>query len=268
MKRTGLHLKKAVFVEAISDDPLRESKWVVDVSSRPEAKGVQHAFVFNAPLHRPDVENLLKEYAKNPSIVGIRQIVNHHPTNPNLTWPKIDQDFLKNEQWKKNFSLLARYNFSFDLQLNPHQMKTAAEIISRNPEIPVIVDHLGTLFLGNSDEENKRSIETWREGMKALSLLPNVTVKLSMLGFTKAGWEKNAESKKIILGFVHETIQLFGTKRCMFGSNFPVDAVGSTPEDLYGSFREISSNLTSDQQHDLFYATADRVYFGKKRSKI
>jgi len=190
MKRTGLHLKKAVFVEAISDDPLRESKWVVDVSSRPEAKGVQHAFVFNAPLHRPDAENLLKEYAKNPSIVGIRQIVNHHPSNPNLTWPKIDQDFLKNEQWKKNFSLLARYNFSFDLQLNPHQMKTAAEIISRNPEIPVIVDHIGSLFLGNSDEENKRTIETWREGLKALSLLPNVTVKLSMLGFTKSGWEK------------------------------------------------------------------------------
>jgi len=255
-------------VEAISDDHLAETKWVIELAKRPETLGVEHAIVAYAPLHDPNVENLLKQYARYPSIKGIRQIVNHHPTDPNLTWPKIDQDFLQNEQWKKGYALLAKYNLSFDLQLNPHQMKSAASFIALHPQIPVIVNHLGTLHLGDSDAENQRAIETWRDGMKSLSKIPHVYVKLSMLRFTKPGWETNPEGKKFIGKLVLEVIQLFGTKRCMFASNYPVDAFDSNPEDLYGAFREIVSNLTKEQQHDLFYATSDRVYRFINNSKL
>jgi len=150
---TGLHLKKADWVEALSDDPLAEFKWVVELTKRPEALGVEHAIVARALLHDPNVENLLKQYANYPSIKGIRQIINHHPTNPTLTWPTIDQDYLHNEQWKKGYALLAKYNFSFDLQLNPHQMKTAASFLALHPQTPVILDHLGSLYLGNSTAE-------------------------------------------------------------------------------------------------------------------
>jgi len=261
MKQTGMVLKKAVFVEAISDNPLAEAKWVVDLAKRPEAKGIIHGVVAYAKLQDPNVETLLKEYAKYPAIKGIRQILNYHSTNPNLTWPNIEEDLTKNDSWKKGYALLSKYNLSFDLQLNPYQIPSAVKIISQHPETPVIVNHLATLHLGETPEENVQALTTWRAGIKSLSELPHVSIKLSMLSFTKPGWETDSSDKKrFIRDLVHEVISLFGTKRCMIGSNLPVDAMGVSAADLYRAFKEITANLSEEQQYDLFYGTADRVY--------
>jgi len=89
-----------------------------------------------------------------------------------------------------------------------------------------------------------------------------------MLGFTKPGWETDTEGKKFIGELVLEVIQLFGTKRCMFASNYPAEGLGASLEAIYGSYREIAANLTREEQRDLFYETADRVYRFNQNSKI
>jgi len=254
MKQTGMILKKAVFVEVISDNPLAEAKWVLELCNRSEEQGIIHGIVAYAKLQDPNVEDLLKEYAKYPTIKGIRQIVGIQ------SWP-IDADLLTNADWQKGYTLLAKYHLSFDLVLTPHQLETAVVVIAQHPKIPVIVNHLGTPKLGESLEEDTQVLATWRAGMKALSALPHVMIKLSMLSYIKPGWETDSsDKKKFIRDIVHEVISLFGSNRCMIGSNFPVDAMGASASDLYGALREIVSDLSQEQQHDLFYATADRAY--------
>jgi len=254
-------LRKAVFVEALSDAPYAEATWAIKMSQEPEIQNIEHGVVAFAQLEKEDVEQLLQIYGKYPSIKGIRQIVNHHPKNPSLTWPKVSEDYLHNPTWQKHYALLAKYNFSFDLQLNPHQMKQASEVITKNPKIKVIIDHLGILYLGSTKSEEEENLSVWRQGLKLLSSHKNVYMKLSMLEFIKPGWVKVSAKRKFIVDIVREVIRLFGTDRCMFASNWPVDSRPDvTLRDLYDAFDEIASIFTEKERYDLFYGTADRVY--------
>lgn len=105
----------------MSDSPYEESKWVQDVSN---SVSNEIGIVGYADLSKKDVDSLLKSQSELKGMRGIRQILNHHPTNPNLTWPKVERpNYLTSEDWKSGYALLEKYNFSFDLQINPHQLK-------------------------------------------------------------------------------------------------------------------------------------------------
>lgn len=77
-----------------------------------------------ADLSKKNTEELLKSQSQLTTTRGIRQILNHHPTNSKLIWPKVERsDYLTSEDWRSNYQLLQKYNLSFDLQINPHQLK-------------------------------------------------------------------------------------------------------------------------------------------------
>lgn len=127
----------------------------------------------------------------------------------------------------------------------------------------MILNHLGTLHLGQGDEEDKKNLQYWRDGMKALASQSNVTVKLSMLGFVRKDWGQEQQSFQEVKSLVRETIELFGSNRCMFASNFPVDRVGNgtfSAVGLYSKFEELVSDLDYDSKAQLFSGTAKQVY--------
>ena len=55
-------------------------------------------------------------------------------------------------------------------------------------------------------------------------------------------------------------IEAFGVDRCMFASNFPVDAMYGTFDDLYEAFSTVTAGLDSESREKLFAANAERVY--------
>jgi predicted TIM-barrel fold metal-dependent hydrolase len=60
--------------------------------------------------------------------------------------------------------------------------------------------------------------------------------------------------------FVLDAIDAFGTKRCMFASNFPVDKLFSTYDDVFNAFKTITRNFSDDERRALFHDNAERVY--------
>src|SRR5688500_2563462 len=74
------------------------------------------------------------------------------------------------------------------------------------PETPIVLNHTGLPL----DPE----IQDWRKAMAVLAARPNAAVKISGLG--------NVQNKREV---VLATIDLFGTARAMFASNFPVDSL-------------------------------------------
>jgi predicted TIM-barrel fold metal-dependent hydrolase len=120
------------------------------------------------------------------------------------------------------------------------------------------VNHLGNLHLGSDVSEGNPAIGVWKEGMKLLSTFPNVTMKISMLPFIVP---KNWESSPLVKNLVKFVIDLFGTSRCMFASNFPTDQFsGSTGPATYKAFSEYAAEYSKEKQHELFYGTAEKVY--------
>ena len=102
----------------------------------------------------------------------------------------------------------------------------------------------------------------WRAGMAALAANPHVCVKASMLSFIREGWTAPGSAARAeVAALVHEVVALFGARRVMFASNFPVDKVTTGAlADVYAAFRDIAQRYSDEERRDLFANTAARAY--------
>ena len=219
---------------------LAETDWLQDMV---ETRGLPSGMVAFAALDDPGVEALLADHARRPGVRGIRHIVNWHP-DPRRTYSL--RDVTGDEAWTRGFGLLARYGLSFDLQAYPHQFARLADTIQRHPEIPVIVNHAG---MGVDGDEH------WRRGMAALARLPNVSVKISGLGFVWRTPEPEAMRRRVL-----ETIDLFGTDRAMVASDFPTDRLFAGFDATLGLIDRAIADFTPAERAALFAGNANRIY--------
>ena len=239
-------LEASVHVQAESDhqDPLAETRWLSKVTAE---HGLPTAIVAYADFSRDDIQAVLEQHCEFEQVRGIRQILNYHH-DPALTYT--DANLLEDDKWLANFGLLARYGFSFDLQIYYQQMKLAARLASEHDKIQFILNHTGMPV-----ERNEEGLEGWWNGMRTLASCDNVAVKISGLGMTDPEW-----TTRSIRPFVLETIELFGIERCMFASNFPVDSLFSDYDTLYRAYRDITSDFSNGERSHLFRDNAARFY--------
>jgi predicted TIM-barrel fold metal-dependent hydrolase len=237
-------LAKSVHIEAVPADAIAETRWL---QATGEQSGVPSAVVGRVELHQPDAERLMAEHRGYRNIRGIRHIVNWH-RDPRFTFT--DHDFLLDPAWLAGFSLLRKYDLSFDLQIYPGQMPAAADLAARNPDTLMILNHTGMPV-----DRDEAGLAAWRQGMKRLAAEPNVVAKISGLGMVDHHWTE-ASIRPFVLG----TIDCFGVERSMFGSNFPVDKLYGSFAALYGAFENIVASFSESEKGKFFRDNALRVY--------
>ena len=214
---------------------LKEAEWVqAELDKSPGGK--EYYLAPTACLEDPEVGAVLAKLAENPKVRGIRQTLNVAPD-----WPRTGAnglgDLLDNPAWEAGYAKLADVGFSFDMQLNAHQFKKGAAIAAKHPNIPVIINHLGTPTLKDLEEGGA----VFWEGMEALAAAgPHVYIKISMLCYTDPKWDENA----LVADALKRIVGLFGTNRCFFASNYPVDILPDqgawTPDKLYPAFVKVA----------------------------
>jgi predicted TIM-barrel fold metal-dependent hydrolase len=241
-----IRVTKIVHVEAGANpaDSLKETRWLQSVA---DACGYPQALVAHAELNNPRVEALLAEHASHRNVRGIRQIVNWH-ADPKKTYTP--RDWLADAEWQKGFALLRKYGLSFDLQIYPSQMQAAAHLASRHPDTPIILNHTGMPV-----DRDAAGLQAWRAGIQALAQQPNVAVKIS--GLAMLDWQWTTDSLR---PFVMQTIELFGTDRCLFASNFPVDRLFGSFERQCSAYRSLTATLTPAERAQVFATNAERIY--------
>jgi predicted TIM-barrel fold metal-dependent hydrolase len=226
------------------DDALKETEWLQEMA---DARGMPSGIVAFAALESPDLEPLLAAQAAHRNVRGIRHIINWHP-DPQRSYSATD--IITSDAWMHGFGLLSRYGLSFDLQAYPGQFAHLAALIARHPDTQVILDHTGMAI--PSDEDGW---EVWRRGMAALAALPNVAVKISGMGFTWRPWDA-AQARPYVL----ETIDLFGTDRAMFASNFPTDKLFGSFDKHLDTYSAITIGFSEAERAALFAGNANRIY--------
>ena len=128
--------------------------------------------------------------------------------------------------WQEGIGRLRVHGLSFDMQLDAPQMSEGAATARRHVDTQIIINHTGM-----PADRDPAGLAARRGGMRALAACPNVAVKISGLGMVDHHW--TVES---IRPFVLETIDLFGTARCLFASNFPVDKLFSDYASAWRAF--------------------------------
>jgi predicted TIM-barrel fold metal-dependent hydrolase len=240
------HLVKSVHLDVGFDprDPVGETKWLQGVADK---HGFPHGIVGYADLRKPDVGEVLDRHMEYPNFRGIRQSMNYHP-DPAKTY--LDRpEVSRNPEWRRGFKELAKRNLSFDLQLYYPQMAEFLELARDFPDTQIILNHTGMQVDGPDH------FEAWREGMRTLAQAENVACKISGLGM--GDWNWTVES---IRPYVETAIEIFGVQRCMFATNFPVDKLFSSFDDILNAFKEISKDYSRSEKLALFHDNAERYY--------
>jgi predicted TIM-barrel fold metal-dependent hydrolase len=139
----------------------------------------------------------------------------------------------------------------FELMTHTDQLQNAATGLAAFDELVVVVEHTGWPR-SSSDEE----FALWKAGIDALAEIgDNVVCKLSGLAMPLGTVGVDA-----FRPWLEHAIGAFGVDRCMFASNFPVDGLHGTFDELYSAYADVTAGLDDASRDKLFAATAERVY--------
>lgn len=146
---------------------------------------------------------------------------------------------------------LEERNLLFELMAHPDQLVAAAAGLAGFDTLTVVVEHTGWPRSGSNEER-----ALWKDGMDALADLgPKVVCKLSGLVMPLGTMKPDAFAP-----WIERAIETFGVDRCMFASNFPVDSMCGSFDDLYTTFSHVTLGLDRESREKLFAANAERIY--------
>jgi len=249
----NLDVIKSVHVQGEMNhkDSLKETSWLQKISETEESTGKPNGIVAYEDLNSSELSKNLEKQKTYPNVRGIRQILNYSDTDPELNvYEGVSKNFLNDIKWKNGFSLLKNFDLSFDLQVWPSQLLSSDKLAKDFPDTLIILNHTGCPLLnGKKSDEDE-----WHEGMKKLSQNENVVVKISGL------FMRGNPGDKYLDELINETINLFGTERCFFASNFPVDSVKISYKELWDYFSDVSEKYTESEKEKLFYLNAQNYY--------
>ena len=241
------NIVKTIHMETEWDpkDPVGETKWLQELF---DISGFPNALVGQAWFDREDIELVLKDHTQFPLIRSIR----HKPKSslsPNIKTFN-SKGTLNDPFFRKGYSLLKKYKLHFDLQTPWWHLDEATKLAKDFPDTIIILNHTGL-----PADRSKEGLSNWKANLENFAEQPNTAIKISGICVPGKQWTVKL-NKSIIL----DAINIFGYQRCMFASNFPVDGVLASFDDIYYGFKEITSAMSDDIIKCLFHDNAIKYY--------
>ena len=173
------------------------------------------------------------------------------------------------DDFRAGFAELAPRGLTFEAWCYHRQIPDVAALARAFPGTTIILNHFGgPIGVGSYAGRAREVYAEWRTAIRELATCPNVVVKLGGINMevNGFGWHDHprppssqelADSTRPYYEF---TIETFGPDRCMFESNFPVDAVSCSYTVLWNAFKRLAAGYPAEVKAKLFHDTAARVY--------
>ncbi|UJP40755.1 amidohydrolase family protein [Cellulomonas palmilytica] len=240
----GEHVR-AVLVQA-ADDP-RDVEVMADVAAdEPRVAGL----VVWAPVDRPELVEGEVERAgviaadAGTRVVGVRTMQHRHEGGAWLARPETDA----------GLAVLDGLGLAYEcLVTTPEGLAQLPAVAERHPGLRLVVDHLGSPPLGDPD-----GLARWRELLAPLAEHPAVVAKLSGLFPRGVPAREYADSVREV---VDVALELFGPRRLMLGSAWPVSLVHGGPAlACLAVDAALQAALDGDELLEVRAGTASDVY--------
>jgi predicted TIM-barrel fold metal-dependent hydrolase len=241
-------ITQSVYVQANwpLDRSVDEVRWVQAVH---EATGWPSAVIGSADLFSRDAPRTMREQAAlSPLVRGTRLQLHWHEREEYrfATGPARMRDPV----FRQNMAAVQELGWVFELQVFPGQMSDAADLVSSFPETTFVLVHAGMLV--GTDED---TVGVWQDGLRRMASLQNLVVKL-----TGQGTFVHRVDPALLSLVAGHVLDLFGPRRAMFGTNFPIERIWTSMADLVDAWRRVLSGLPPDEQSWVFAETARTVY--------
>lgn len=242
-----VHIVQRAHIEAECDRSWKfaETTWLEELS---RTFGLPSACVAYAALGAADADEVLVRHAASPLVRGIREkpaaAINAQEARRGVPGSMDDP------AWRHGYQWLSRHGFSFDLQTPWWHLDAAADLARDFPEIAIILNHTGL-----PADRSAEGLVAWRRGLELLAGAPNVALKISGLG--RPGPPLTLEANESV---IRDAISIFGSDRCMFASNYPVDSLIGSFDDIFACFLAAIADRSPAEQRMLVHDNAKRIY--------
>lgn len=227
--------------------------------------------VLNARLqsdHLPVIE--AHEAAGEGLVRGFRARVGYDPARQYVPvghqqWP----GQLQIPNFRAAAQILARENLVLELIFYHPQLEEVATFAGSVADTTIVLNHLGFPigiggYAGREDEVDA----DWRRGIDLCAAQPNVQMKIggfgmALFGYPWPGNDRPATSGEIVRTVgakVAYVIEAFGPDRCMFESNFPVDALSFGYRTFWNAAKKMAAPYSAEERDHLLRLTAERTY--------
>lgn len=189
-----------------------------------------------------EVEKRVKMYKQHPKFRGVRHLIN---AEANLDWlvDPVVQDSLQ---------VLADNDLIFEVAaVFPNHLKHVPTLAEKMPNLKLVIDHLATPKI------KERVMSPWSEQLQAAAMHPNVYAKVSGLNLA-ADWETWTHAD--IKPYIDFAREVFGAKRLMFGSNWPVCNLAGSYQAVWEATRRALDDYSQGDIDAILGKTAQQVY--------
>jgi L-fuconolactonase len=227
---------RTVLVEAGRQDSAETAAFLALASRTPWIAGV----VGWASLTDPDLAGTIAAHRDRPGgqlLVGIRDQVQAR-----------EDDYLDQPLVRAGLATVARAGLVNELVVRVSQLASVARAVRAEPESRFVLDHLGKPEVAAGAD----GLARWRAEIAPVAACPNVVAKLSGL-VAEADWTH--WTVEDLRPFVDTAVELFGTGRLMFGSDWPVCELAASYEQVKDAMVAILGGTPTDVFADTAVST-------------
>ena len=192
-------------------------------------------------LQSESVEDRLAYYHSFNKMKGFRHILQG----------EAERGMMLRPAFMNGISKLQNFDFTYDILIYPDQIQYVGEFVRAFPNQKFVIDHIAKPNI------KEKSILEWKKGMEALAEYPNLYCKISGM-VTEADWKNRG--KDDCNPYMDVIVNSFGTKRIMFGSDWPVCLVAANYQQTMEIVVDYFSSFTQSEQEDFFGLNAINFY--------
>ena len=215
-----------------------ENEFLLDLADK-------HSFIKGivgwVDLQSVSVSEKLSYYHTKKNIKGFRHVIHDEP----------DIDFMLRPAFLNGMKALRRFGYTYDLLIYPFHLPNALSLLRQFPDQPFVIDHIAKPKIFENE------ISEWSKSLSFLASLPNVYCKISGM-VTEAVWKKWKQAD--FIPYLDTVVELFGTKRILYGSDWPVCTLSASYAETYGIVKNYFNSFSDDEQRDFFGLNARKFY--------
>lgn len=181
-------------------------------------------------LASPQAPSRISTLAGNPKFRGVRPMLQSLP----------EDDWILKPQLKVAIDSLLEHHLCFDALVFSRHLSFLNRFTDLYPDLPVVIDHAAKPPLSQFEQDAYRQ---WQHQLQSIAGKPQVYCKLSGLVTEMAA----GQNEVLLKACVDNLLELFGTDRLMWGSDWPVVNLAANPQLAgYENWNEVALRLLSD----------------------
>ena len=221
-----------------ADQTLAETDFLLELAAENDfIKGV----VGWVDLRDKNVEADLEKYRDHYKLKGWRHVVQE----------EADHNFLLRNDFLRGISHLKKYDYTYDILVFPHQLGSVLEFVKHFPDQKFVIDHIAKPYIKDGFYEG------WAVLMTEIAKHENVYCKLSGM-ITEADY--NSWKPEQLHPYIDLVLDVFGSKRVMFGSDWPVCLVAGKYEQVKSVVTDAIAELNEQDQRMIMGRNAVAFY--------